>query len=233
MSNADAILAAVRAAGPAGTTSKDIKASVGFDAQGVTNRLAELYQRGLIRDSGQRRRVGIRGKLIVWVAVPADEIQEATPTAPPKVKRRVSPSRPQDFWADIRQRILAHATATTDTSIDAGVLHVLYRDFEAEMRELVERFGVKISRARAPVEVVVSRRRLLEACRLLSVPPPSVNQPADLTAAKRGKRSMVRVYHPDVATGNTDDMRAMLDAAIAAYDTIEAYNDSLTRKVTP
>jgi hypothetical protein len=71
---------------------------------------------------------------------------------------------------------------------------------------------------------------VFDACRTLQVDTPKVNGLVDEVAAKRNKRQMVRVYHPDATRVASDTTRAMYEAVIAAFETIVQYNDSIRSK---
>lgn len=61
-------LASAREAGWIGLTADDLAAWLGMDRWSIQPRTSELRRKGLIRDSGQRRR-NATGKLaIVWIA---------------------------------------------------------------------------------------------------------------------------------------------------------------------
>lgn len=65
--------AAIRDAGDSGLTADEVAARLKMDRWSVQPRTSELRRKGIIRDSGQRRR-NITGKAaIVWVAAPADQ----------------------------------------------------------------------------------------------------------------------------------------------------------------
>ena len=59
---------AIRNAGPSGLTADELAASLAMDRWSIQPRTSELRRKGLIRDSGQRRRNATRKLAIVWIA---------------------------------------------------------------------------------------------------------------------------------------------------------------------
>jgi len=65
--------AAIRDAGESGLTADEVAARLKMDRWSVQPRTSELKRKGVIRDSGQRRR-NVTGKAaIVWVSAPAEK----------------------------------------------------------------------------------------------------------------------------------------------------------------
>jgi hypothetical protein len=98
---------------------------------------------------------------------------------------------------------------------------------DADLRGIVDHFTNRIGRAKALSAVVIPRRRMLDACDTLRVPPPAMDQPVDLEVAKKNKRHASRLYHPDAHGGGTEHTRSLFEAAIEAYDILEQYNQTL------
>lgn len=63
-------LAAYRAVYPQGLTADELAVRLVLDRYSIQPRTSELRRKGLIRDSGQRRRNATGKAAIVWVAVP-------------------------------------------------------------------------------------------------------------------------------------------------------------------
>jgi hypothetical protein len=118
------------------------------------------------------------------------------------------------------------------TDIDPVLAERLYRDFEADLRVVLDEFGGKVSRARqyeksaASIATDVPRRQVVEASRLLGVDPPKAGKPVDLVSAKKHQKRLAREYHPDTH-GGSEHTRAQYEAVIAAYLTLQKYNESL------
>ena len=58
----------IRDAGPSGLTADELAARLEMDRWSIQPRTSELRRKGLIRDSGQRRRNATRKLAIVWIA---------------------------------------------------------------------------------------------------------------------------------------------------------------------
>jgi hypothetical protein len=70
--------ATIRAAGDGGLTADELAARLALERWSIQPRTTELSRKGVIRDSGQRRR-NVTGKAaIVWIANPALALNEAT-----------------------------------------------------------------------------------------------------------------------------------------------------------
>lgn len=111
----------------------------------------------------------------------------------------------------------------------------LLAQLKAEVSEAVRRFGVSAQRhsaldAKAGNVVDLNlqkrtRRKAVEGCHLLGIPPPRrLGLPIDPALLKRKKMAAVRATHPDI-TGS-DTSRDAYEAVIAAADAIEAYNET-------
>ena len=59
---------AIRDAGPSGLTADELATRLEMDRWSIQPRTSELRRKGLIRDSGQRRRNATRKLAIVWIA---------------------------------------------------------------------------------------------------------------------------------------------------------------------
>lgn len=64
---------AVKVAGDAGMTPEELCQATGLERTTIQPRTSELKAKGVLRDSGQRRRNKSRKRAIVWVYVPGPE----------------------------------------------------------------------------------------------------------------------------------------------------------------
>ncbi len=69
----NAALAAIRAAGLIGLTADELAATLDVDRWTIQPRTSELKLRGLIKDSGRRRKNASGKRAIVWVALTNQE----------------------------------------------------------------------------------------------------------------------------------------------------------------
>jgi len=228
MSQRERILEAIRESSD-GLTCEELEERLGIIHRSVTPRVGELTNAGLIKNSGLKRPTKSGSTAAVFVVCAEGEIVPIVKSDKPKPQVKISAS-PQAFWSDIRRRLHAHVARQTNT-IDAGQLQKAYREFEVDLRDCVDRFVKKVSQMKAPKQEPVSRRKLRDACHTLQVDLPAIGAVVDGANAKRNYRRIVRLYHPDVSRqGDKEASRAMYEAAVDAYETIEQYNSTLLSK---
>lgn len=90
---------------------------------------------------------------------------------------------------------------------------------------------IRITRKQS-APVPIDRLKVLAACDVLNVSRPKAGKPVDLVLAKTNQRAAVRAYHPD-ANGGNESTRNEFEAAVKAYEVLEAYNESLERAREP
>jgi len=212
----DQVLSALRTVGDKGMTCEELSEHVSLDVNSLPSYLINLERLGFVRVLPRKRRNKIGRATKVW----------ALAANGPEV---TADSRPADFWADIRKRIAEYVKSKSENMSEV-VFDQVFRDFEIDMRDLVNTFQNRLKQKQLPVPEVVSRRAVFDACRTLQIDTPKVNGLVDEVAAKRNKRQLVRVYHPDATHVANDTTRAMYEAVIAAYETIIQYNDSIRSK---
>lgn len=66
----------IHSAGEAGLTAEELSARLGLERTTMQPRTTELSRKGLIRDSGRRRRNASGKAAIVWIAVPKSEVSQ-------------------------------------------------------------------------------------------------------------------------------------------------------------
>jgi len=222
------VLEALRQTNGEGLTTDELEDITGIVRDSGSGRFSELKRLGLVRDSG-RKRPSKKGKpASVWVLVEEGEIPDIImPEEKPLPKVT---SSPKIFWRELRRQVMAF-TKQAYPNVDEGSWTQYSRELDADLRGIVDHFTNKMARAQAVgtvSDVIVSRRRMVDACETLRVPAPGMGQPVDLEVAKRNKRHASRLYHPDTGNGN-ETTRALFQAAVEAYDVLEQYNQSLTR----
>jgi len=97
-------------------------------------------------------------------------------------------------------------------------LHLLFTDW-AEVIRARKRHSAGLGE----IVRMSTRNEVLAACRALDIAPPPPGAPADLAAAKKQRKKLARLYHPDVQ--GTDAARDKFAQVMAAYLTLEAYNE--------
>jgi hypothetical protein len=216
------VLAALTAAVPPGLTTDEIVAATGIVRHSASGRLSEMAAAGLIKKSGIRRTSKMDRRVTVWVL---NNDETPSITAPPNKMPPVIEKRPQLFWASIRQQIAAFVTKQ-GKNVDTGSRIKYLKELESDIKAAVEHFTTRMYNAKAPPAAPISRRKVLDACEALRVPPPAIGKPADLKVAKKNKRHASRLYHPDVTGHENETTRALFEAAIEAYTVLELYNQT-------
>jgi len=113
--------------------------------------------------------------------------------------------------------------------LDPIMAERLWMDFGKQLNALLNEFQGRVYRhAKSERETQnllaqISRRVLIEACHTLRMDPPRVGAPVNMTIAKRQKRTLARVYHPDANAGD-HSMTSQYDEVVKAFDLIEQYN---------
>ncbi len=134
------------------------------------------------------------------------------------------------FLAGVRTLVGAYA-AHALAGHDAPSAARLRRTLEADIATAVTAFHATVrhaSKSDLDTHVItgVSRRRLVDACRTLSMDPPRVAHAADALRAKKQYRALARLFHPDVPGAPANAAEVFANAS-AAYKTITDYNLSL------
>jgi len=103
---------------------------------------------------------------------------------------------------------------------------------EREVKSLISEFDNKVTRLRdAEAGVEINRKQVLDACRTLSMDPPKSGKPVDISLAKKQKKRIARLYHPDVApAGAVEVHQQSYRAVFVAYSLIEQYNRNFNEK---
>ena len=107
----------------------------------------------------------------------------------------------------------------------------IVKEFVVGMKVLIHETQNKIKRAaELQMESAKARRiprhAVVGACNTLKMDHPGVGQPVNLDLAKRQKKILARLYHPD-AHGGSDRTRLLYEEALAAFDLLEKYNEQL------
>jgi hypothetical protein len=138
----------------------------------------------------------------------ASESEELTPFVASRIRKRFS----ADVAAAVHDMHVAVRSARVRAKRDAGVVDV----------------GVLIANAER-----FSRRNIVDACRALSMDPPRSGTPIEVAVVNRQWKRLARLYHPDANQGGTPESDEAYALALAARDTLLAYNESLNEKETP
>ena len=183
-----------------------------YDALPVVRVLSGGKIRRFLADSGR------------WGAV------RKKPVTPPMETPRAQKDSPDhDFWDQIRGLARGYVQRRTvghsPEQIDAEV-----RLLEMDLKIAFDTFAnrVQYMTRQTPLSVVVQRRRLNDACRVLHVDPPhkiTAVPKRFFTHAQKQFRSLARAYHPD--TNGTDVTRPQFEAVMEAWNVIRQFKDSM------
>ncbi len=129
---------------------------------------------------------------------------------------------PKLFWANLRGMISVYFH-TRLSGIDQGIVEKLWRDFEVDLKVLLDHFQHKLDRTKrddAHRKQAVTRSQVIQACHTLHMEPPPGKIDAEFKKrAKRNYHKLAAVYHPDKS--GTQDTRGLFDSVRAAYQILE------------
>lgn len=142
------------------------------------------------------------------------------------------PRSPSSFWAKLRLDI---GNFAADRLVDLSPFHVeqLTSSLERDLKILFEEWQVKISEAKneaakaAQPSKIISRRRLVQVCTVLSLTPPRIGEPPNMVLGKKRWRRLANEYHPDKHGGATVDQ---FHAVKEAWRTLQEYDEQLKNK---
>lgn len=161
---------------------------------------------------------------------PREAVKEAIK---PVTRRKMeNPENTRAFWDELRKHV-AGFIAPKLMGAPPIIADKLYKEFEVELKSLLEHFGTKLSRMskeeRTGVFTEIHRKRLIDACRRLSMDPPKPGKPVDGGLARTQWKRLVKLYHPD-KHGGSEHTRIAYEDVNAAYAAIQQYNESFNQK---
>jgi len=158
---------------------------------------------------------------------------------PEKVKfLQFNQNQDREFWITFRATLSGYFEKKCE-GLDPSTVELLKRGFETDLKVATEQFLANVRRAQAREKthaevalIAITRNKILEACTTLHMDPPSVGKPVDLEKARRQKKSLARVYHPD-ANGGDESLRSKYIAVIDAFQILEAYSEQINDTTQP
>lgn len=161
-----------------------------------------------------------------------NRLKENDKTVPKYTMPAGSAAKSDDYlmWQKIQQDMIAFIEKKVG-GVPGLTATTIVKDFTVGMKVLVHEAQNKIKRA-ADLQMEtakakrVPRHAVVSACNTLKMDQPGVNQPVNLELAKRQKKILARLYHPD-AHGGSDRTRLLYEEALAAFDLLEQYNSQL------
>lgn len=202
-------------------------------------------------DYGVDMDVAVKQALDVYDSRPYVRLTDGVPTrmgtprkkgSPPGAKRKAIRGKPKvSAGADtilvskIRKEISQYLSLRLH-NVDPILKEQLIRETAVEVRILLRDFDVKARRligmydAAAKADAAVSLKEVGEACHTLNMDPPSAGKPVDMDLAKKQKKRLARLYHPDAHSGeDAEHMRAKFDTVMSAFERLEQYNENLKK----
>lgn len=167
------------------------------------------------------------------------------PDDPPLVKD--SPKDPEilnsnettndpNVWMSIR-KLLSQDIERRMSGMDKTVSDALWHDIDIELKVFIDSLQSKIYRVKrrevsgqGATIAALSRAKIMYACRTLHMDPPDKHgKPIDMQFARRMKRKLGALYHPD-NHGGSDAERPRYEAVMQAYDILEQYMSTLEER---
>ena len=163
-------------------------------------------------------------------------IHKRNPSAPPRIVVPPPPAPvveevqetgkdddPKLFWANLRGMISGYFHARLE-GVDPGMIEKTYREFEGELRVILEHYQHKLDRMRRTSESQrrgMNRGKIIQACHVLHLDPPLGGRISEdfKKKAKKQYKTLAAKYHPD--SSGTDDTREMYESVVEAYQILE------------
>ena len=158
----------------------------------------------------------------------------SVPIVPPEPPKPEATDSSRSLFESVRQ-IVMPIVVSKIPGTDATTAEMLYRDFERDLKILLEELQLRVNRAAKTVKAnssvilhSVSWSRTQEACAILAIALPQRGGPVDMKLAKAQKWRLARAYHPDSNGGvENETTRSKLKAVLDAFDYLEKYNTIL------
>lgn len=173
--------------------------------------------------------------LVNGVPVRRDTTARRTPiekkeTPRPSVPPGTAKSDDYLMWQKLQQDLTAFVESKVG-GVPSLTTSSIVKDFTVGVKVLIHEVQNKIKRAaelqkESQRAKRVPRHAVLSACNTLKMDRPDMNQPVNLELAKRQKKILAKLYHPD-AHGGSETTRFLYEEALAAYDLLETYNSQL------
>ena len=175
-------------------------------------------------------------------ALPKEKVPDDNMVALPRKKKEPKTPYPaakgKKFYSKVKNLTNAYmADRLVGTKIESITLFKIQQSFEIGLKVLFDEFAEKIhlaQRAQGALtrEESISRREITDACRALHMEPPHAGRTVDMDKAKKQKRTLARLYHPDMNSGN-ESMKAAYQSVVDAFILIELYNEQVKTAVKP
>lgn len=129
----------------------------------------------------------------------------------------------KEFYSKLQQDCTEFFVTRLGMTLDVFAQERLKAEFILDLKTLIDEWRSKLNnvhrRAGQDILAEPERKDLLKACRVLSMEPPKPGEPIDMVTAKKNKKKLARVYHPD-KVGN-DSTTDKYQEVIEAYNVLE------------
>ncbi len=138
-------------------------------------------------------------------------------------KKKPGAIDPKEFYSELKKRSAEFLLSRLGDNVDQLTVNRLTSEFNADLKSLFDEWQPKLNRIKSASSWTPERPAIIKACRTLMMDPPKPGTPVDLAKAKKQKKKLARVYHPDVSAGETS---GAYQAVMEAYDILEQANAS-------
>lgn len=171
-------------------------------------------------------------------SLPFTRLVDGVPVRIPGPKGRSTPEEQptfqhldtgRQFWLDFRATVTTYFEKKCEW-MDSSTREILKREFETDLKVLIEQFQSKIHNAqkrekgqREVALVALTRSKILDACTTLHMDPPAVGGQVDMDKARKQKKLLARAYHPDSNGGDSTTQEKYI-AVMQAFQVLETYS---------
>lgn len=139
------------------------------------------------------------------------------------------------IFGQIRGMVAAYCAARMeglDPIVSERIMQSVSKDLNAVLVEFAGRVYRAAQQEKQEIKLMVEigRREIIEACRVLRMDPPRAGTPVNMSLAKRQKRILARLFHPDANDGS-NSFTEQYDEVVKAYEMIESYNQKISGEV--
>lgn len=158
-------------------------------------------------------------------------IPATKPATKPAIKKKPTPTTTSTnthaFWDGLRKMLTGYCASFLG-DLPKPLQEELYVEFEVELKVLCSNFQSRLSRNKQQYSGTlgeVHRKHLLSACKTLSIKAPKSGELVNLEEAKKMKKKMASIYHPDKHDESIKKvMEQKFNEALSAYEVLETYN---------
>lgn len=176
-----------------------------------------------IHDARPRRKNGtVRGSSKLTSRVAHEPLSRSSQVG---TSSRAAWNRLRDVLGEIVDAKFIRKNVDATPARRAAVMTYIESEIDSVIQGVDHRIRFFVRGALEDAEI--TRRQVLDACKVLTMEPPSPGVEADLGLARRQKRRLAEAYHPDKVG---DSLRDQYQAVIEAFSVLEIYNKQVAQK---